>query len=388
MPRAAGLLPAGLDLAGLRRSLLAWYRRNARRLPWRDDPQPWAVLVSEMMLQQTQVATVLPYWRRFMQRWPSPRALARAPLDQVLAAWAGLGYYRRARYLHAAAQVLAARGGFPDSVEGLRNLPGLGDYAAAAVASISMGLPVAVVDGNVVRVASRLLALEADPTREPGKSELRAAAQALLAPQEPGDWNQAMMDLGAMVCSPERPGCPLCPLARHCRAAAQGDPEAYPRLPKRAAATARSEVAALALARQGKCLLALVRPRGKGEAGPGELEGYWAFPSAEAEALHPAEQAAGLLRQALGLKRLPPAEPLKPFSRSITRWRISTQALRFVFGPAPAAKAPWQWVEAKALAKRPLAAGEKRILEQGLASLELGGAKLGKKGQQQMELGL
>jgi len=340
------------------------------------------------MLQQTQVATVLPYWRRFMQRWPSPRALARAPLGQVLAAWAGLGYYRRARYLHAAAQVLAARGGFPDSVEGLRNLPGIGDYASAAVASISMGLPVAVVDGNVARVASRLLALEADPTREPGKAQLKAVVQALLAAAKPGDWNQAMMELGALVCSPQRPGCPLCPLKAHCMAAAQGDPEAYPRLPKRAAASARAEVAALALARQGKSLLVLARPRHKGEAGPGELEGYWAFPSAEALALHPSEQAGSLLKQALGLKRLPPAEPLKPFSRSITRWRISTQALRYLFDAAPKAQAPWQWVDVKSLAKRPLAAGEKRILEAGLKGLAPGEAKAAKKGQQQMDLGI
>jgi adenine-specific DNA glycosylase len=305
----------------------------------------------------------------------------------VLAAWAGLGYYRRARYLHAEAQVLAARGGFPDSVEGLRNLPGLGDYASAAVASISMGLPVAVVDGNVARVASRLLALDADPTREPGKSRLKAAAQALLAASKPGDWNQAMMELGALVCSPERPGCPLCPLQAHCRAAAQGDPEAYPKVPKRAAALARSEVVALALARQGKALLALARPRSKGDAGPGEMEGYWAFPAAEAQALHPAEQAAGLLCLVLGLKRLPPAEPLKPFSRSITRWRVSTQALRFVFDAAPKAKAPWQWLDAKALARGPLAAGERRILGAGLAGLAPAGVKRRNQGQQ-MDLGI
>jgi A/G-specific adenine glycosylase len=341
-----------------------------------------------MMLQQTQVATVLPYWRSFMRRWPSPRALAAAPLDQVLAAWSGLGYYRRARYLHAAAQVLAARGGFPGSVEGLRNLPGLGDYASAAVASISLGLPVAVVDGNVVRVVSRLLALEEDPGHEPGKSRLRAAAQALLAPARPGDWNQAMMDLGALVCSPEKPGCPLCPLRPYCRAAADGRPESYPRLPKRRPATRRHEVVALAFGRQGRELLALARPRGKAESGPGELEGYWAFPSAGALALHPADQAAGLLRQALGLKRLPPADPLKPLSRSITRWRISTQALRFVFDAPPKPKAPWVWVDVKALAKRPLASGEKRLLEEGLKGLQPREARARDKGQAQLGLGI
>jgi A/G-specific adenine glycosylase len=273
-------------------------------------------------------------------------------------------------------------------VEGLRNLPGLGDYASAAVASISLGLPVAVVDGNVARVASRLLALEEDPTREPGKSQLRAAAQALLAASKPGDWNQAMMELGALVCSPERPGCPFCPLKAHCRAAAQGDPASYPKLPARAAALARSEVVALALARQCKGWLALARPRLKGEPGPGEMEGYWAFPGAEALALHPEEQAAGLLRAALGLKRLPPAEPMKPFSRSITRWRISTQAVRFIFASAPAAKAPWRWVDAKALAKRPLAAGDKRILGAGLAGLAPADGKARKKGHQQLGLGI
>ncbi len=238
--------------------LLAWYRAHARVLPWRAGPgeaaDPYPVWLSEIMLQQTTVVTVEPYFRDFMARWPHLADLAAAPLDAVLAAWAGLGYYARARNLHACARELCADHGgrFPDRVEALSALPGIGPYTAAAIAAIAFGRRASVVDGNVERVIARLFAVE---TPLPGaKAELRRLAEGLL-PEEPaeglfpekpedafpyGDFAQAMMELGATVCLPKRPRCGLCPLAGDCRARAAGRAEALPRrAPKRARPTRR-----------------------------------------------------------------------------------------------------------------------------------------------------
>ena len=180
------------------------------------------------MLQQTRVETVLPFYNRFLERFPSVEDLAGADLEEVLALWSGLGYYRRARQLHATARQIAAAGGFPASVEGLRGLPGIGAYTAAAVASIAFGVAVPVLDGNVERVLSRLLALAESPRSAGARARLLAAAAELLDPRRPGDSNQALMELGATLCTPRRPKCLLCPLLPDCRAAREGDPERYP----------------------------------------------------------------------------------------------------------------------------------------------------------------
>jgi len=207
--------------------LLAWYDRHRRDLPWRRDRDPYRVWLSEVMLQQTRVDVVIPYYERFLERYPSVEALAGAPVDDVLALWSGLGYYRRARQLHAAAGRIAAEG-FPESAAGWRELPGIGDYTAAAVASISLGEPVPVLDGNVERVLSRWLALDGDPKRAAGRRVLRGAAAALLDPARPGDSNQALMELGATVCTPAAPRCPECPLEEGCAARAAGRMEEFP----------------------------------------------------------------------------------------------------------------------------------------------------------------
>lgn len=180
------------------------------------------------MLQQTRVETVLPFYGRFLERFPRLEDLARADPEEVLALWSGLGYYRRARQLHAAARQIASAGGFPSTVEGLRGLPGIGAYTAAAVASIAFGVAVPVMDGNVERVVSRLLALADSPRSAAARAELFAAAAELLDPRRPGDSNQALMELGATLCTPHRPKCLLCPLLPGCRAAREGDPERYP----------------------------------------------------------------------------------------------------------------------------------------------------------------
>jgi A/G-specific adenine glycosylase len=208
--------------------LLKWYDCHARDLPWRlrsGRPDPYRVWLSEIMLQQTTVAAVGPYFTRFLERWPTVEALAAAPRDELLGAWAGLGYYSRARNLHAAAQRMAAEG-VPTSEAGWRALPGVGPYTAAAIAAIAFGEATNVVDGNVERVMARLYAVET-PLPE-AKPQLRALAAALVTADRPGDWAQALMDLGATVCTPRSPKCGVCPWSSHCAALASGAPEGYP----------------------------------------------------------------------------------------------------------------------------------------------------------------
>ena len=212
--------------------LLAWYDRHARVLPWRARapqlPDPYAIWLSEVMLQQTTVAAVGPYFRDFLARWPTVPDLAAATLDDVLSAWAGLGYYARARNLHRCAQALVERHGgiFPDTEEALRELPGIGAYTAAAIAAIAFGRRAVVVDGNVERVMARMHAVgEALPA---AKARLREAADALTPQDRAGDYAQAVMDLGATVCIPRAPRCVICPWTARCAARRRGDPEAFP----------------------------------------------------------------------------------------------------------------------------------------------------------------
>jgi A/G-specific adenine glycosylase len=222
----------------LRKSLLSWYDRHGRALPWRTRGgrgDPYRVWLSEIMLQQTTVAAATPYFARFLEKWPTVAALAGASREELLAAWAGLGYYARARNLHAAAQQLA-RSGFPSDEAGWRALPGVGPYTAAAIAAIALDRPANVVDGNVERVMARFYALEA-PLPE-AKPALRKLAAALADGARPGDWAQALMDLGATVCTPRAPNCSLCPWRRGCAANAAGAATAYPR---RRAGSARPE---------------------------------------------------------------------------------------------------------------------------------------------------
>jgi len=225
-----------------RRRLHAWYRRERRDLPWRRTMDPYAIWVSEIMLQQTRVAVVVPYYERFLKRFPDAERLARARLDTVLALWSGLGYYRRARMLHEAAKRLW-REGFPRDAAGWRSLPGVGAYTAAAIASIAFGEEAAVVDGNVERVLCRLFA------RRSRGVWVRQAAQAFIeGARGPGDHNQAVMELGALVCTPRAPQCPRCPLQSIC--AGSASPHLYPQ-PRRRLRFDKTRVHVV-LARRGK----------------------------------------------------------------------------------------------------------------------------------------
>src|SRR5213080_1491985 len=213
--------------------LLQWYDRHRRKLPWRppagERADPYRVWLSEIMLQQTGVKTVGPYFEKFLARWPDVTALARASLDDVLRMWAGLGYYSRARNLHACAvAVLRDHGGvFPDTEEGLRQLPGIGPYTAAAIGAIAFDIRTMPVDGNIERVVSRLYAVE-EPL-PPAKLRIQELASTLLGPSRAGDSAQALMDLGSSICTPKKPACALCPLNEDCVAHARGDQETFPR---------------------------------------------------------------------------------------------------------------------------------------------------------------
>jgi A/G-specific adenine glycosylase len=224
---------AGVDEAPDPAALLTWYGRHRRHLPWRSAPgdraDPYHVWLSEIMLQQTTVKAVGPYYMKFLGRWPSVTALAAAPLDDVLKAWAGLGYYARARNLHACAHAVASQHGghFPDSEDGLRTLPGIGGYTAAAIAAIAFGRRAVAIDGNIERVIARLYAIETELPA--AKVEIRARAETLVPQRRAGDFTQAMMDLGATICTPKKPACGICPWLDACIARARGDAETFPR---------------------------------------------------------------------------------------------------------------------------------------------------------------
>jgi A/G-specific adenine glycosylase len=242
--------------------LLAWYDRHRRRLPWRPLPgvaaDPYRVWLSEIMLQQTGVKTVGPYFEKFIARWPDVDALGRASLDDVLRMWAGLGYYSRARNLHACAMAVRRDhgGAFPDTEDGLRALPGIGPYTAAAIAAIAFGRRTMPVDGNIERVVSRLFAVEAPlPQAKPRIQELAAT---LLGPARPGDSAQALMDLGSSICTPKKPACALCPLNEDCIARVRGDQETFPRKAAKKTGTLRRGAAFVVT--RGDELLVRTRP--------------------------------------------------------------------------------------------------------------------------------
>lgn len=250
-------------IAALRRALLDWYDREGRRLPWRIRPadrsagqiaDPYAVWLSEIMLQQTTVPHATPYWFRFLELWPCVEDLAAAPREDVMREWAGLGYYARARNLHACAIVVASElgGRFPDTMEGLRALPGIGDYTANAILAAAFDKPASVVDGNVERVLTRFYRIETPMPK--AKPEIRRLAGELADPARPGDYAQAIMDLGATICTPRSPDCGACPWSFACQGRAQGDMLTYPRKLKKVVRPIRHGTAWL-VRRQGRIWL-------------------------------------------------------------------------------------------------------------------------------------
>ncbi|MCX5794473.1 MAG: A/G-specific adenine glycosylase [Elusimicrobia bacterium] len=305
--------------ATVRRRLLAWYERSARPLPWRRDADPFRVWVAETMLQQTTMAAVEPRYEDFLRRFPDVRALARARQAHVLRAWAGLGYYARARNLHAAARRIAARpgGDFPRDHDAWLALPGVGRYTAAAVSSIAFGRAHAVLDGNVARVLCRLFAIRSDARRPATRTRLAALAQGLLDPRRPGDWNQAVMELGEVVCTPKSPACGACPWRGLCAARKAGLQSRLPVLGPRAAPQDLSWTC-LWIERRGRVLL---WKRGRKEL---LLKGHWGLPEA------------GRFPARVGAR-------LKTLRHPITRYRLALCLRRArLLGPRPPQA---RWVE-------------------------------------------
>jgi A/G-specific adenine glycosylase len=324
-------------------ALLRWYARHRRDLPWRRSRDPYRVWVSEVMLQQTTVRAVIPHYRRFLRRFPGLRALAKAPLQEVLAAWSGLGYYRRARHLHAAARrVMEAHAGrVPRTEEAMRALPGVGRYTAGAVLSICFGLPLPVVDGNVERVLSRLQGIRRGSRSAAGRRRLWDHAGRLVgSASSPGDLNQALMEVGATVCTPLSPACPRCPLARRCRARAAGLQEAIPP-PRRARKPIVVRERVALVTRGGRLLL---RRRGA----TGLMDGLWEFP-----ALPAGSSSDGL--------RLRQAGRVATVTHSITFRRLRVQVHRATLLSEPSGPA-YRWVRPDRIARLPVSSLVPKIL--------------------------
>lgn len=277
-------LSAGFS-ARIQPDLLPWFRHHARDMPWRQERTPYRVWVSEAMLQQTRVETVIPYFERWMREFPSVRDLAAADQEAVLKCWEGLGYYARARNLHQAAGVIVEQyaGELPSDPEALRSLPGIGPYTQAAILSLAFHKPYAVLDGNVERVLTRCCAIDADIRQAKTKTGLQAMMTRLLADHPPGEFNEAFMELGATVCLPTRPDCHLCPLASVCRGRKQGNPEAYPVKSKKKPVPTVAVGAAVTWRDDGRFLIAKRKTDQM-------LGGLWEFPGGKIEEGETAEE--------------------------------------------------------------------------------------------------
>ena len=350
----------------LSKRILNWYAHHGRELPWRDHPDPYTVWVSEIMLQQTRVETVLPYLKRWMNRLPSIRDLAAATEQEVLTLWEGLGYYSRARNLHKAAQtVLQEYGGeLPDDLAALRSLPGVGRYTAAAIASIAFGQDVATLDGNIRRVFARLFNIEVPADTPAGEKILWALAEEHLPKGRAGDYNQALMDLGATVCLPRNPACPLCPLNDLCQARTLGVQEERPVM-KPKPEVPHYTVTAAVLRRRGRVLLAK-RPAS------GLLGGMWEFPGGKVEAGESLPSALEReIREELGVK-IRIGEAFGVYHHAYTHFRITLHA--FLCDPAGGEPQPVEadeirWVKPAELADYPMGKVDRQIARKLVDSL-------------------
>jgi A/G-specific adenine glycosylase len=347
----------GAELRSFRKKLLSWFDAYQRDLPWRHAKDPYRIWLSEIMLQQTRVAAVIPYYQRFLRRFPDIRALATAPEEEVLRMWAGLGYYSRARNLQRAAQeVVAKHGGkFPRSYADVLTLSGIGDYTAAAVLSIAFGARYAVLDGNVARVLARIQAIKGDLRESRRRQMLRQTADELLDRERPGDWNQAMMELGAVVCTPRAPQCLVCPVASHCEARKLGIADSLPAPTKKPAIVEVTLAAAVFVDTSGSTVLlgpdrVAIRKAAHDDVAT-LVSGMWHFPTVAVKRDALVEMSS-LLKELSWKKRSAKAfvlEPLAKVRHTVTYRRITILTFR-----APVAKLP-QVTGSKAISLEELA---------------------------------
>lgn len=338
--------------------LLDWYRREARTLPWRGHPDPYAVWVSEIMLQQTRVETVIPYFERWMARFPDIPTLAKAPEQDVLRLWEGLGYYSRARNLWRAARVVMQdyAGQLPSDPIHLQELPGIGRYTAGAIASIAFGLDAPALDGNIRRVLARLFDVDLDARSPAGEKRLWELARAVLPPGQAGDFNQALMDLGSQVCTPQKPACLLCPLAGDCRSFALGVQELRPVLPEKKPVPHLTVTAAV-IRRNGTVLIAR-RPSA------GLLGGMWEFPGGK---LEPGETLPACLRREIGEElgaTVLVGAKVGVYRHAYTHFKVTLHAFECTLEegePLPLDAAELRWVSVADLPNFPMGKIDRRI---------------------------
>lgn len=333
MPNVMKKDPPPKNLSRMREALLYWYDQHARDLPWRQEQDPYRIWLSEIMLQQTRVETVIPYYKRFLANYPDAAALSAAKEEEVLKLWEGLGYYARARNFHEAVQEVQSRykGFVPSKPEDFRRLPGVGDYTAAAVMSIAFDIPLAAVDGNVKRVVSRLFNLQGDLQKQAAVKNIKQRAADLLDTNRPGDFNQALMDLGASICTPRSPSCSDCPLKSYCHAWSYDTVSAIP--PKKSQKPLPLvEITAVIILKREKCLIRQ-RPR------DGLLGSLWELPTLGPDTLSAAQVT---LEEELAVLH-------HQFSH--LRWKVSV--FKGNLTGEPPAKTPWRWVTAAELITLP-----------------------------------
>ena len=348
--------------SAFRRDLLEWYDAEHRDLPWRQTIDPSCIWLSEVMLQQTRVDQAAPYYRRFTERFPSVESLAESDLDEVLLCWEGLGYYSRARKLHEAARLVVKEfdGRIPDSETEIRTLPGVGPYTAAAVLSIAYDKPHAVLDGNVARVLARVFAVETEIERAPARNALSKAAGELLDRERPGAFNQAIMELGATICTPTSPACPSCPIRTVCAAYANDEPTAYPVTGKRRPVP-HHDIAVALLFDEGGRVLVQRRPE------ESMLGGLWEFPGGKRERGESLEEACRReLREELSVE-IVIDDLFARVSHAYSHFRITLYAYRarIVDGtPSSSGGLPMQWVDVRDLNRLAFPRANRRVIEQ------------------------
>ena len=344
-------------MSTFQRRLLTWYRRHRRTLPWREDPNPYRVWVSELMLQQTQVKTALPYFERFIARFPDVERLAKASEQEVLASWSGLGYYRRAKSLHRAARLLVEKKGgiFPRDVAGWIELPGVGRYTAGAIVSIAFGKRVPIVDGNVARVLSRLFLVSGDPRRGAAKRRVWALAEDILPRRSISDFNQALMELGALVCTPKNPKCLSCPIVSDCVARSLGIEEELPELPAPKPSVSVTMTATL-IEEEGRVLL--YRRHGSDL-----MRDLWELPTADVpEGEEPRVVMVREVREKYGLD-VEPRRELEKIRHSIMNRRITLHAYTAELMEPPRQTDQCRWVAQSELSDFPTSSMVHKVLK-------------------------
>jgi A/G-specific adenine glycosylase len=352
---------AAAAVRAFRTRLAEWFDREARKLPWRRTDDPYRIWLSEVILQQTRVDQGRAYYDRFVGRFPTVHDLATASLDDVLKTWEGLGYYSRARNLHAAARMVVDHfdGHLPDTVSELKRLPGVGPYTAAAIASIAFGRPAAVLDGNVIRVIARLASFGEDVTRSAARRRLQSAADTLLDAAHPGAHNEAMMELGALICTPTSPACGRCPVSDPCSAFAEGTQESYP-VKRRRTPIPHYDIAVGIIRHDDGRVLIQKRPV------DAMLGGLWEFPGGKREAdEEPEDTVVREIREELGVDVSVDGH-LSTLDHAYSHFRITLHAYLCSLndaGQEPSSPQPIEWVTREALAEYAFPRANRRLIE-------------------------